>query len=130
MKGLLLLAALGLLGYYGYLQWFAKESVVPPAPAPAPVIKAKPEPVDFAVKSRVRRLLEEWKRRSLSSGGSEVGSASVDPGRELTEIRRIVFSDGRHSEAAIRETISRALRELGVAEGEVNEVAGGILGMR
>jgi hypothetical protein len=133
MKGLLLFAIVGILGYYGYHYWLAAPEPPPPPPPPVPaakVVEAKPEPVNFAVKSRVRKLFEEWKRRNLGNAGSQLGSATVDPGSELTEIRKTLFRDGVHSEAAVLDVIKRALRELGVAEKEINEVAAGILGMR
>ena len=132
MKGLLLFAIAGILGYYAYHHWLAKpEPPPPPLPLPAAkVVVAKPEPVNFAVKSRVRKLFEEWKRRSLGNARSQLGSASVDPASELTEIRKTIFRDGVHSEAAVLDMIKRALRELGVAENELNEVAIGIRGMR
>ena len=133
MKNLLLLAGLGILGYYGYNHWFAAPE---PPPTPAPkvaeprVAEPKPAPVSFAVKSRVERLLEEWKRRSLGGMESQISSAPVDVATELAEIRKTLFRDGIHSQAAVLDVIKRALRELGVAEKELNEVAGGILGMR
>jgi hypothetical protein len=132
MKNLLLLASLGVLGYFGYQKWFAQpEPPPPPPPVPAAkVVEVKPEPVNFAVKSRVRKLFDEWKRRNLGNADSQLGSATVDPASELTEIRKTLFRDGVHSEAAVLDVIKRALRELGVAEKELNEVAAGIVGMR
>ena len=128
MKNLLLLVGLGVLGYFGYQQWFARSE--PPPPPAAEVVEAKPEPVSFAVKSRVRKLLGEWKRRELGTPAREQGTATLDPALELTEIRKALFRDQVHSEAAVREVIKRALRELGVAEKELDEVGIGILGMR
>lgn len=133
MKGLLLFAVVGILGYYAYHHWLAKPEPPPPPPPAVPAAKmvaAKPEPVNFAVKSRVRKLFEEWKRRSLGNAGSQLGSATVDPASELTEIRQTLFREGVHSEDAVHDVIKRALRELGVAEKELNEVAAGIVGMR
>ena len=133
MKGLLLFAIVGILGYYGYHYWLAAPEPSPPPPPPVPAAKAveaKPEPVNFAVKSRVRKLFEEWKRRNLGNAGSQLGTATVDPASELTEIRKTLFRDGVHSEAAVLDVIKRALRELGVAEKELNEVGSGICGMR
>jgi len=133
MKGLLLFAVVGILGYYAYHHWLAKPEPPPPPPPAVPaakVVEAKPEPVNFAVKSRVRNLLEEWKRRELGTPAREQGTAALDPALELTEIRKTLFRDGVHSEAAVHDVIKRALRELGVAEKEINEVAAGIVGMR
>jgi hypothetical protein len=96
----------------------------------ATAVTPKPEPVSFAVKSRVRNLLAEWKRRSLGGKSSQLGSAKIDAASELTEIRKQLFRDGIHSEAAVTDAVSRALRELGVAEEEIKEVANGILGLR
>jgi hypothetical protein len=133
MKGLLLFALVGISGYYAYHYWSAKPEPVPAPIAPpvaAAAVTAKPEPVSFAVKSRVRSLLAEWKRRSLGGKSSELGSAKIDAASELTEIRKLLFRDGIHSETAVADTVSRALRELGVAETEVKEVTGGILRLR
>ena len=129
MKNLLLLASLGVLGYFGYQNWFTQPEPPPALPA-AKVVEAKPEPVNFAVKSRVRKLFDEWKRRNLGNADSQLGSAAVDPASELTEIRKTLFRDGVHSEAAVLDVIKRALRDLGVPENEIDEVASGIRGMR
>jgi len=133
MKSLLLLVVLGVVGYYAYNNWRSEPAAPPPPPTPAPPAKVaapKPEPVSFGVKSRVRKLLEEWKRRSLGDSKSQLGSATIDPAGELTEIRKMLFRDGVHSEAAVLDVIQRALRELGVPQEEIKEVSGGILGMR
>ncbi len=132
MKNLLLLAGLGVLGYLGYQKWSTQPEPPPPLPAlpTAEVVEAKPEPVNFAIKSRVRKLFEEWKRRNLSNADSQLGSAAVDPASELTVIRKTLFRDGVHSEAAVLDVIKRALRDLGVPENEIDEVASGIRGMR
>jgi hypothetical protein len=66
----------------------------------------------------------------LSNADSQLGSAAVDPASELTEIRKTLFRDGVHSEAAVLDVIKRALRDLGVPENEIDEVASGIRGMR
>lgn len=132
MKSLLLLVILGVVGYYAYHHW-RTEPAAPPPPTPAPPAKVavpKPEPVSFGVKSRVRKLLEEWKRRSLGGSKSQLGSATIDPASELTEIRKTLFRDGVHSEAAVLDVVQRALRELGVPQEEIKEVSGGIMGMR
>ena len=125
MKNLLLLAGLGVLGYLGYQKWFTL-----PALPTAEVVEAKPEPVNYTIKSRVRKLFDEWKRRNLGNADSQLGSAAVDPASELTEIRKILFRDGVHSEAAVLDVIKRALRDVGVSENEIDEVASGIRGMR
>lgn len=132
MKNLLLLASLGVLGYFGYQRWFTQPEPPPPPPTlpAAEVVKAKPEPVSFAVKSSVRKLFEEWKRRNLGNAGSQQGSAAVDPASELTEIRKALFRDGVHSESAVLDVIKRALRDLGVPENEIDEVGRGIRAMR
>jgi hypothetical protein len=91
-------------------------------------VTAKPEPVSFSIKSRVRQLLAEWKRRSGATS-AEPGFATIDPAAEIAEIRKALFREGAHSEAEVGRVVSRALRELGVAENEIQEVTRGILGM-
>lgn len=129
MKKLFVAVALGLLGYYAYEYWVAKPV---PAPVAPPVVTtavtAKPEPVSFSIKSRVRQLLAEWKRRSGATS-AEPGFATIDPAAEIAEIRKALFREGAHSEAEVGRVVSRALRELGVAENEIQEVTRGILGM-
>ena len=66
----------------------------------------------------------------MGNADSQLGSAAVDPASELTEIRKILFRDGVHSEAAVLDVIKRALRDVGVSENEIDEVASGIRGMR
>jgi len=131
MRKLLFLILCVIGGYYAY-QYFTDK---PPAPVvPAPVVVAmpavKPAPVEFTIKSTVRKLFEEWKKRSLGLPAKERGSAGIIPASELKEIRRKLFEKGIHSEVAVKDVIVRSLREIGVPEEDINEVAGGIIGMR
>ncbi|MFM8888029.1 MAG: hypothetical protein ACKOKC_16645 [Chthoniobacterales bacterium] len=119
-------------GYYAYDYLTAKE---PPAPRlPGPLERpAAPPPVDFADTASVRKLLAEWKSRTLGdpSGGHGVeGSPALNADVELREIRRRLFNRGIHDESAVADVIQRALRELGVKESEVQGLASSIMGMR
>jgi hypothetical protein len=126
MKTLLFLTLCLVGGYYAYQHFNEK----PPAPAAVVPPAVKPVPVDFAIKSTVRKLFEEWKRRSLAFSGKERSSTRIDPASELKEIRRKLFEKGIHSEVAVNDVIVRSLREIGVPEKDISEVAGGITGMQ
>jgi len=123
MKNLLLLAALGAAAYYAYGEWFAAPANAPQATVAA---AAPPAPVDFTVKTRVRKLLEEWKRRQLTSSQPH-GARLTDMSRELDDVRRHLFGKSVHSEQGLVDTLSLALRELGVSEDELEHLAKGII---
>ena len=127
MKRLLLLAGLSLLGYLAYAYLMAPPEPPPPPPV---VIEAKPEPVDFAIRSRVRKLFQEWKRRELGDGNGQLGVAAIDPGEEIRQIRQSLFREGRYSESAVAEVVTRSLRELGVAESEISAAASGVMSLQ
>lgn len=127
MKGFLLLFVGGLSVYYAYSTWFA-TSEPPPAPAAvAPSLKV--EPVDFAIKSRVRKLFEEWKRLQLSGHRGQQGAMASSPEEERRQIRKLLFRDGRYSESAVAEVVARSLRELGVAESEISAATSGVMSL-
>ena len=98
LKGLILFLLFGVLTYFGWERYFAQ-------PEPEPVVAAPPAPekVDFFIKSRVRKLFHEWKRRALNRGGgssrgaeSKIVGSLVDMPREVMEIRRTLFSRLKH----------------------------------
>ena len=121
MKNLLLIAGLGVLGYLGYQEWFAQ-----PEPKPAAAAVAPPAPVDFAVKTRVRKMFEEWKRRQLTSSQPH-GARLTDMSRELDDVRRHLFGKAIHGEKGLQEIIENALRELGVSGAELKQLAKNII---
>lgn len=132
MGKLLLLALIAAGIYWAHGKWFASEpattseNTAPANPSPA-VAKAKP--VDFAIKSRVRGLLEEWKRRQLGGGGVKKGVATIKPDQQLKLIREHLFRAGRYSDSAMNAAVADSLRELGVAEEELGNMTGEILSM-
>ena len=122
-------------GYFAYDYFTAEEPPAPQLPVPPepPAVRPIPPPVEFADKASVRKLLAEWKSRTLGdpSGGHGVeGSPALNADVELREIRRRLFSRGIHDESAVADVIERALRELGVKEAEVQGLASSIMGMR
>ena len=119
MKALLLLVAIGIVGYFVYWDYFAVPDLVVVAPA------ATPTPVPFAIRSAVRSLYGEWKRRELG----EQQPALPEPRKLLTEIRRNLFDRGEHTEAAVSSAILQALAEMGLPVGEREHVASGIMSM-
>ena len=129
MKNLLLLAAIGVIGYYAYKEWSAK-------PVPAPLVAEKktvaaptpaPKPVDPSIKAYVDRMYGEWKERSLGTQRKQLGSRRSDMAELLTQIRRRLGGLGVHSDSAVRQEIIRALQELGVVPEECSFVANGLL---
>ena len=121
MKALLLLVAIGIVGYFVYRDYFAVPDLVVVAPAATPT----PTPVPFAIRSAVRSLYEEWKRRELG----ELQPAVPGPRKLLTEIRRNLFDRGEHTEAAVSSAIVQALAEMGLPAGEREHIASGIMSM-
>ena len=123
MKALLLLVAIGIVGYFVYRDFFAVPDLVVVAPAATPT--PTPTPVPFAIRSAVRSLYEEWKRRELG----EQQPALPEPRKLLTEIRRNLFDRGEHTEAAVSSAILQALAEMGLPAGEREHIASGIMSM-
>ena len=123
MKALLLLVAIGIVGYFVYWDFFAVPDLVVVAPAATPT--PTPTPVPFAIRSAVRSLYEEWKRRELG----EQQPAMPEPQKLLTEIRRNLFDKGEHTEAAVSSAIVQALAEMGLPAGEREHIASGIMSM-
>jgi len=122
-------------GYYAYDYFTAKEepALQLPVPPERPAARAIPPPVEFADKASVRKLLAEWKSRTLGdpAGGHGVaGTAAINAEVELREIRRRLFDRGIYDESAVADVIQSALRELGVKESEVSGLASSIMGMR
>jgi hypothetical protein len=122
MKNLLLLLILGVAGYYGYLHWFAVE---PPPPPPPPPLTKK---VKHGIKISVRNLLEEWKHRKIAP--HELTVSVAVPEVELAKIRKELFSQGAYTDVALREAVASALRELGVVESEVSQLANELISLR
>lgn len=118
MKALLLLAAIGTVGYFVHRDFFAEPETVEQVSVAARL--------PFGVRSAVQSLYEEWKRRQLG----EPRASMADPEKLLVEVRRFVFSKGEHTEAAVKRTIEQALGELGIAPGDRQHVATEVLSMR
>jgi hypothetical protein len=132
MKLLLLLAALGVVGYFIYQDYFAAPTE-PPKPTPSPSVSPtppptpRPTPVPLAIRGVVRNLYEEWKRRELG----DVRAATLPRPSELrTQIKSILFDQGHHSDGAMREVIVKALGELGVQPSDREHITSGIMSMQ
>lgn len=115
-----LLIALVLVGaYFGFRWWTAEEgpSVLPEEESAEELAEAAVQaaPVDFPTKVRVRRVLEEWKRRSLEGSSRPRGGSIVDIRSEVSEIRRRLHRDGLQDEGALEDLMVRAAVELGYA---------------
>lgn len=113
-----LLIALVLAGaYFGFRWWTAEEgpSVLPEEEPAEELSEATVQavPVDFPTKVRVRRLLEEWKHRSLEGSSRPRGGSIVDIRSEVGEIRHRLQRDGLYDEGALEDLMVRAAVELG-----------------
>jgi len=131
MKNLVLLLLLGVAGYYGYKEWFDKTDPRPaPAPEP-PKVQASPSPPAVAKKSsvhsRVARMYNEWKERTLATEKIQQSARRTDMAVILTEVRRLLGNAGIHSPSAVKEVIVRDLVTMGVAPSEADYVHSGLL---
>jgi len=126
MRNLLLICAMGAAAYLTHQYWFTGP---PPPPSATPAAPAKIKPVDFSVKMRVRRILEEWKRIVLkSSGVAPSGETMVSIREEIGQIRNHLFSKGTYDEAALHRVMMQAARELGYPPDQAEIVVSGALG--
>jgi hypothetical protein len=125
MKNLLLLASLGVLGYFGYHRWSAdkgnpaaffvqKPAVEAPTPTPAPT--------DPWLRGKVARLFEEWKRRNASTDKKQ-HVYLLDMAEVLSEIKM----RGPYTDQVIASKFTKILIEMGVSPDEAGMVAAGIL---
>jgi hypothetical protein len=131
MKTLLLLLLLGIGGYY----WWSQRATPAPAPAPAdapqaPAVAEAPPPVDFAIKMRVKRILDEWKKHSLAAGDKDKHTSMVEIESEINDIRRRLFEQGLHDSQSLRQTMERAALELGYAPDQAKHLTKEVLGGR
>ncbi len=126
---LLLLLAAG--GYYWWSQRPAPAPAAPTASSEAPAeIQAAPEPVDFAIKMRVKRILDEWKRQSLLTAEKDRKASMVQIDSEVTDIRRRLYEQGLHDAQSLRQTMQRAAVELGYAPEQAEHLVKEVLGGR
>jgi hypothetical protein len=128
MKNLLLLALLGVLGYFAYLQWEPDPEPPPPAPVLVDTAPQAPPGADERVYFRVRRMYDEWQNRALATDKLQQGSRRTDLSTMLTEIREILGgSHNLHSPEAVKEVIVYHLGQIGVPPGERDYVYAGLL---
>lgn len=115
MKNLILLGLAAGVGYFMYGQWVAQteKAEAEAKAARQQVVVEKPEPVDFAVKVSVRRIIEEWKNRSLAEVGGVRRPSLTDIEAEINDIRRRLYSKGLHDEKSLEDLMTRAAVELG-----------------
>jgi len=127
VKYFLLLVVLAIGGYYLWPSSVAPE----PEPAPLQVAPAPaPTPVDFAVKMRVKRILEEWKRQSLAREAQRKSASMLDLDTEINEIRRRLYDKGLHDAASLKNTMVQAAIELGYAPDQAELLVSQVLGER
>lgn len=122
MKNLLLLASLGVLGYFGYQKWFAQPEIKPAAPAQA---VAAPRGADDRIERRVRRMYEEWRDRALATQKTQHAARRTDIAVVLSEIREILGEDyGMHGPESVKQVI---IYLLPVPASDKNYVYSGIM---
>jgi len=91
-----------------------------PAHSLTPLLSPAP---DFKVKAIVRRMLDEWKRRSLATERKARGAMLYDMSELLVDLKE----QGFYTEQALFREIDRALRALGVPPDQCFEIAASIL---
>jgi hypothetical protein len=152
IKSLLLVLLLMAAGYYAWLHWptssdrdqtggtstgptsgtTSLQSQGPTSPlADSPIDRQEEIPglpalsatLDPGVKSTVRRMFEEWKRRYVSTERKVHGAMTYDLGEVLAELKK----RGLYTEQVLFREIERALRALGVPADQSTEVSLSIL---
>jgi hypothetical protein len=136
MKNLLLLAALGALGYFLLFgeerTGFSCEREPTPVPAPSKSAVASEasgapsemEIVDSISLMRVDRLFKEWKRRNAGTQKKQYGVATIDMADEIASIR----FRGPYTRNGIQKALAAALvSECDVQSGESRQIAAGIM---
>ena len=152
IKSLLLVLLLMASGYYAWLHWptssdrdqtggtstgptsgttsLQSEGATSPVADSAgdrqeeiPGLPALSANLDPGVKSTVRRMFEEWKRRYVSTERKVHGAMTYDLGELLAELKK----RGLYTEQVLFREIERALRALGVPADQSPEVAVSIL---
>lgn len=123
MNRLLVLSGIVALGIGTWHYWPQEP---PPAPVQGPPPPAK---VDFPVKMRVKRLIEEWKRRETLSGDRAGYVPLVKVQDEMTWIKRHMFSKGIHDAKSLRNVILQATKELGYSDEQSEIIVQGIHSM-
>jgi hypothetical protein len=123
----LLLVLLVVGGYFLWAHFSAPEEPLPVA-AEQPV--ATPSPVDFAIKMRVKRILDEWKNQTLAAEVNKQRSSMLDIGVEINEIRRRLYTEGLHDARSLQNTMVRAAVELGYSREQAELLIGQVLSGR
>lgn len=123
MKILSLLVLLGVSGYLAYQTWFSEQPAEPFVEAAVP---PPAETVDFAVKVRVRRLIEEWKAQSLAQAEGKRRPSLIVVEAEINDIRRRLYDKGLHDDKSLKELMTRAAVELGHSPDQAKYLIGKI----
>lgn len=116
-----------LLAVGGYFLWTHFSAPEEPVTVAA---EQPPAAVDYAIKVRVKRILEEWKKQSLAEKSRQERSSMLDLKAEINEIRRRLYDQGLHDERSLRQTMVQAAAELGYAPEQAAYLVGRALGER
>jgi hypothetical protein len=122
----LLLVSLAVGGYFLWTHFSKVEEPRPVAEQPA----ATPAPVDFAIKMRVKRILDEWKKQTLAAEVNKQRPSMLDIGVEINEIRRRLYNEGLHDARSLKSTMVRAAVDLGYSREQAELLIGQVLGGR
>jgi len=125
MKLLIFLIIIGAAAYYYYeSRPEPPPPLAAPAETPAPPVAAPPEkPLPFTVKTRVKKMIEEWKRISLSTNQRQRGAALSSIEEEMLKVREELFKAGQYDVESLRKLLVRALGELGHAPDQATYLA-------
>jgi len=128
MRNLLIVVLLGAVGYLGYEKWLTPPASLPPPVEVAPVDEAVRPDVTFPIKMRVKAILEEWKRISVSTPEREKRAAGVKIVDELLQILEALHKQGLHDEESLREVMVKAALELRYDAQQANYLVNEVLG--
>jgi len=130
MKGLVLVLLLAAAGYYWWSRSVAEEEAAAAAEAAPVVAEAPVPPVEFGIKMRVKRILDEWKKQSLATGAKDKRTSMVEIEGEINVIRRRLYEQGLHDAVSLKDTMVQAAVELGYAPDQARHLVIQVLGGR
>lgn len=111
-------------GYFLWTYFSAPEE-------PVTVAAEQPPPaVDFPIKMRVKRILEEWKEQSLAAEVGRNRSSMVEMNAEINAIRQRLYDQGQHDDQTLRDLMVRAAVELGYEKTQAEFLVGRVLAGR
>jgi hypothetical protein len=75
---------------------------------------------------RVKKLVDEWKRRETQGSDTAQGGPKIVPMDEFMWIKRHMFSKGIHDHDSLRNEMRKAVKELGYSDSQSEIILQGI----